>query len=133
MSNKGFLKKIVSKNIIGNVYARNIPDIYEFMNRTNTGFWTWTMIYHFSNQSTFKFKNRNQVLEEAHNISKNIKFIHQENIDKDVEKILKINRKRGEKINVSPRPARILQSDEIKKIIHKLDGDIAYILCGYKY
>lgn len=131
MADREYLESILTTDITANVYARDIQDIFDFMKRTESGFWTWTMMYHFSKKDTRQMKNRMDVIREAKVIASYIGFIHQENINADVEKFLNLQQLKGEHINVSPRPSDKECNQRIKSIVKKLDGEVAYILGGY--
>ena len=130
MADSGFLQQLSESNITANVYKRSIPGVFEFMRRSGTGFWSWTMMYHFSPTPMERMRTRADVLREAERIRKNVEFIHQERVDADVEAILGLRRHVGERVNTSPRPAAAI-SDEARILAKDLDGDIAEILGGY--
>lgn len=113
-----------------NIYMKDIDDVYEFMRRTGMGFWTWTMLYHFSKKKTIELKTRDDVLGEAKNIANYVDFIHQEGIDEDVERYLKLVGNKGKRINEASRPTRELP-EKVKSLVSGLDGEVAKILGGY--
>lgn len=131
MANQKFLENILMTGMRGNVYARSIDDIFDFMKRTESGFWSWTMMYHFSKHDTREMKTKKDVIREAKEIVNYVDFIHQEKIDADVEKILNLPRQKGERINVSPRPSRQVFNEGMKSVVKELDGEVAYVLGGY--
>lgn len=132
MEKSEFLENILATGMVANVYAREINDLFTFMKRTGSGFWTWTMMYHFSKKDTSDMRTKEEVLLEAKAIADRVSFIHQENIDADIEKHLNIPQKKGEHINASPRPSNHEANQKMKLTINKLDGEVAYILGGYK-
>ena len=81
MADKDFLDKVCANGVIANVYKRNLDDVFDFIRRTNSGFWSWTMMYHFSKRQTSELKTREGVIREARKIVNYVDFIHQENID----------------------------------------------------
>ncbi len=131
MANQEFLEHILMTGMKGNVYARSIDDIFDFMKRTESGFWSWTMMYHFSKQDTRELKTKSDVIQEAKEIVNYVNFIHQERIDEDVEKILNLPKQKGKRMNTSSRPSRQVFNERIKSVIKDLDGEVAYVLGGY--
>lgn len=131
MYDKNFIRNAIKTFEYAKIYSEQILDVFEFLERTNSGFWTWTMLYHFSYKDTKEFQTKEDVISEANKIKQKFNFIHQENIDADVERFLKIPHKPGEKINVSPRKKESAKSEYMKDIIYSLDGKIASIIGGY--
>ena len=131
MSDKDFLNHTIKEFNNARIYSKEIPNVFNFMERTKTGFWTWTMLYHFSKKEFETFKTKDEVISEAKQIAQNYDFVHQENIDDDVEKILNIPKKPGAKINVSPRKQKETNLDILQILVNKLDGEVAKILGNY--
>jgi len=131
MASQEFLENVVAEGITASVYARDIDDVFGFIMRTGTGFWSWTMMYHFSSRDTKEMTTKNDVVQEAKKISCYVDFIRQENIDFDVEKILNISQHKGDLVNSSPRPSNFEFTRESEDIVKTLDGEIAHILGGY--
>jgi len=63
MANQEFLNQILTRGITANVYAREIDDVFGFMKRTDSGFWTWTMMYHFSKKRTKEINSKKKLFE----------------------------------------------------------------------
>lgn len=131
MDNQNFVKNISQNFDTARIYSHDIKDVYQFIERTQTGFWTWTMLYHFSSIDTVRLRTKSEVIKETKTIAQNINFIHQENIDEEVEKNLKLKKSPGTKKNVSHRHQLNSEMKGIKRIISKLDGDVARILGNY--
>jgi len=131
MTDQKFLEDILKTGMTGNVYARNIDDIFDFMKRTESGFWSWTMMYHFSKLDTIEIKSKADVIQEAKHIVNYVDFIHQERIDEDTENILNLPLRKSERLNRSSRPSLEIFSEEMKSAVKGLDGELAYILGGY--
>ncbi len=77
LANPEFLENIISSGITAKAYARDINDTFNFMKRTDSGYWTWTMMYHFSLKDTREMQSKEDVLLEAKIISKYVNFVHQ--------------------------------------------------------
>lgn len=133
MANREFLDRVIATGMQGNVYARNIDDIFGFMQRTESGFWTWTMMYHFSRHDTREMQSKVDVVKAAKEIGGYVNFIHQEKIDEDVESILQLPLSEGARLNTSSRPSRHALDEATTLAIKNLDGDVAYVLGGYRY
>jgi hypothetical protein len=131
MTNQEFLENILMTAMTGNIYGRNVDDIFDFMKRTKSGFWSWTMMYHFSKHDTREMKTKADVIQEAKYIANYVNFIHQEKIDEDAQNILNLPLQKGKRINTSPRPSHQVFNEGMKSAVKKLDGEVAYILGGY--
>jgi len=132
MGDRSFLKDLFDKKTIASAYGQDFDDLYEFIRRTGCGFWAWTMLYHYSKKNTRELLTKSDVVNEANEIIKYVDFIHQESVDGDVEKYLKLEKSVGEHVNVAPRQTREV-SHEIKSIVYPLDGEIAKVLGSYIY
>jgi hypothetical protein len=119
-----------AQEVVANVYTSEKPDLFPFLQRTGTGFWTWTMLHHFFAEPTTEVRDRMQALAAAEEIAGEVKFIHQESLDRDVETILDIPARSGPPLNASERGAEEA-GDEVALLVDRLDGDIAQILGGY--
>jgi len=131
MANKKLLSEVISSGMKANLYTRWMDDVFEFFHRTDCGYWTWTMMYHFSDKMTAELKSKQDVLREAERIIECIEFIHQERVDADVERILKIPGRPGKRVNMSPRESQEPVLEQTREIVRQLDGDIAAVLGGY--
>jgi len=129
MANKALLTKLVATRSVANVYTLDISDVFEFMHRTDSGFWTWTMMYHFARCPTSALRNRDDVLQESVWIAKNVSFIHQEHLCEDVERVLKLAPPVGfKRMNCSKRTeADVLESDTCS-IVSRCDGLVSGML-----
>jgi hypothetical protein len=114
------------------IYFADAPDLFAFMLRTGTGFWTWTMMHHFSRYQTTEITNRADAIESAREIAREVTFIRQEIIDEDVERILHLKSNPGARVNVSERARKLENEREMTRIVTALDGDVAAILGGYE-
>ena len=56
------------------IYEDLAPDIFPFMKRTGTGFWTWTVLFHLSCKDTEEFNCLNDVLTEIRTIRSRVGF-----------------------------------------------------------
>lgn len=108
------------------IYARQISGVFDFMARTGFGFWTWTMLYHFSELGPDAISFRDGVFVEARRIASEVKFIHQESIDEDVGRYLGLRPSAGARVNVSQLTSVIEVDGQM--LARKLDGPIADIL-----
>ena len=108
------------------IYAREIAGVFDFIARTGFGFWTWTMLYHFSEIGPDAISVRDGVFVEARRIASEVKFIHQESIDEDVGRYLGLRPSAGARVNVSQLTS-VIDADG-QMLARKLDGPIADIL-----
>jgi hypothetical protein len=129
MSSPDFIDSV--RPIVASIYMKDAPDLFSFMRRTQTGFWTWTMIHHFSRHRTADIAGRLGVIRAANEIAKQVSFIRQESIDEDVARILKLRAAPGSRINVSERADAGDQDGEAARAVAALDGEVAMILGGY--
>jgi hypothetical protein len=114
------------------VYAADWPDAFAFMHRTGTGFWTWTLIHHFSRRPTTALRSRADVIVAAGEIAREIRFIRLEAIDAEARRVFGPRRGDAMPLNVTPRPDRLQLLPGTAEIADRLDGDIAHILGGYR-
>jgi len=131
MASPVFLGEVLDKKVVARVYHKDMSDLYHFLKRTQMGFWTWTMMYHFSEKPVSALKNAGDVVKEAGVIKSRTQFIHQENMDQDAAEILGLESRPGKKVNVAPRPKDLSIPGEIKSKIYDLDGEVASILGAY--
>ena len=120
-----------TRDRVANIYLKDTPDLFAFMQRTGTGFWTWTMLHHFSKYETNAFANRADALDEACEIAAGVAFIRQEAIDGDVERILDLKSRPGARLNASERATKPEDDPEIHRLVVTLDGAAAAILGDY--
>jgi len=129
MGDKGRIKKVCASGTVAKIYAGDIPDVYEFMLRTDSGFWTWTMMYHFGRRPISALRDRDDVLAEATWISKNVSFIHQERLCEDVQRILKLpSPATMARLNCSSRFESDLLGSDTVGIVARCDGHVAHVL-----
>ena len=116
---------------ISNIYARDTRDIFDFMLRTGCGFWTWTMMHHFSRKQTEEMSSREDVNRTCKDILLEVNFIHLETIDQDTNNLLGLKQDAGKSINQSNRPTGECWDHTITEVAEKLDGTAAKLLGGY--
>ena len=133
MNNNEFLSGLIQNRVTAHMHNRDIYDVFSFMKRTECGFYSWAMIYYLSKRETKDINAKKDVVQEAQNISEYVKFIHQENIDSDVERYLGFKRQKGDRLNESFRPSKRgkLINEKTGTIIRELDGEVAFNLGGY--
>ena len=108
------------------IYAHEISGVFDFMARTGFGFWTWTMLYHFSEIGPNAISNTDGVYVEARRIASEVKFVHQESIDEDVGRYLGLRARAGARVNVSQLTS--VTDVEGQSLARRLDGPVADIL-----
>jgi hypothetical protein len=124
MADRSLLEKLCADGVVANVYTRDIPDVYEFMLRTGSGFWTWTMMYHFSRTTTSALRTAADVHEQAEWIAREISFIHQDRIREDMQAVLRLKPPAEQpRINVSERTAADVPCPQTLALVARLDGD----------
>jgi hypothetical protein len=123
-----FLQQLLTNGISANVYGRSIDDIFGFMHRTRSGFWTWTMVHHFSRQHSQELQTASDVLQAARDIAREVGFIHQQRVDAGVEALLGLPRQQGERVNVSQHSPAQAPDGEVSETVRALDGEVARIL-----
>jgi len=133
MRDSAVLEEIVRLRTTACIYGRDIDDVFAFMLRTRTGFWTWTMLWHFWKHETRQLRTKVDVLRAAREISRCVEFIHQENIDEEARAVLQLGGvEPGEALNRSLRPTGDEPRTETRRYIAELDGEVAAILGGYR-
>ena len=130
MQDKALLANLCDRGVPAIIYGREIMDVFAFLERTNTGFWTWTIMYHFANISTECIRTKEDAVDQAKKIALSTDFIRQENLDSDVQRLLGIPQRKGKLINRSARPDGWKMKHETEKMINVLDGQVARILYG---
>jgi hypothetical protein len=120
-----------TRDVVANIYLKDAPDLFAFMQRTGTGFWTWTMLHHFSKHQTSAFANRADAVKAAREIAAEVAFIRQEAIDEDVERLLHLKSRPGARLNASERALKPEDDPEMHRIVAALDGEVAAILGHY--
>lgn len=131
MSDQELLEKTVKAKTVATIYGRPVEGVYEYMLRTGTGLWSWTMMYHFSRKALGEIEDLTDVIQEAKEIVGRVNFIHQETIDADVERFLGLPRRAGKPINASRDANQQAIDPPILKLTKKMDGEVAVILGDY--
>ena len=131
MQDEKLLSLLRSEGVPAMIYGREIMDVFCFLDRTHTGFWTWTVMYHFADIATECIRTREDAIEQAQKIALSTDFIRQEKIDSDASKFLGVRRRKGDRINRAPRPAGWQMQAGIQEMIDALDGDVARIIYGH--
>ena len=130
MSDRSLLEKLCADRVEAKIYAREIPDVYEFMLRTGTGFWTWTMMHHFADTTTAALRTAADVREQAASIARKVSFIRQHRLDEDMQSILRLPPPRQQpRMNASERTAADVPCPQTLTLASRLDGD-AYASLG---
>jgi len=129
MADRSLLERLCTDGVVANVYARDIPDVYEFMLRTGSSFWTWTMMYHFSALCTSSLRTAADVRDQAKLISRRISFIRQHRLYEDMQSVLRLappmDRRR---INSSERTSVDSPCQKARDLVTMLDGGAYAVL-----
>ena len=124
MSDRSLLEKLCADGVVAKIYAREIPDVYEFMLRTGTGFWTWTMMHHFADTITAALRTAADVRAQTQSIARKVSFIRQHRLDEDMQSILRLASPRQQpRMNASERTASDVPCPQTLTLISRLDGD----------
>lgn len=125
MADQSLLERLCTDGVVANVYARDMGDVYEFMLRTGSGFWTWTMMHHFSDSPTSTLRTAADVREQAKSIAQQISFIHQDRLSEDMKSVLRLPPpKRQQRINSSERSSADIPCPKARDLVAMLDGDV---------
>lgn len=77
MADREFMENVLLNDIKANVYTRDIDDVYDFMERTESGFWSWTMMYHFSPKDIKVMHTKQDVIREAKEIVERVEVLNE--------------------------------------------------------
>lgn len=123
MADRSVLERLCADRVVARIYARDIPDVFEFMLRTGTGFWTWTMMHHFANTTTEALRTAADVRSQAEWIARTVSFIHQDNLHEDVQRVLRLRPPRDRsRINSSERQSGDLPGGTTLDLVAAFDG-----------
>lgn len=126
-----FFARHALENETACIYARDWPDVFAFMHRTGSGFWTWTIMHHFCDSPTVALRTRDDVTQALHAVANRVRFIRQESIEADARNLLGRRRRDVGVLNASPRPDRLALMPVAIAMIDQMDGEAAAILGGY--
>jgi hypothetical protein len=133
MADRALLQRLCAARVTANVYAREIPDVYEFMLRTGTGFWTWTMMHHYAAVPTEALRTADDVRSQAEAIAARVAFIHQETLCDDVQTVLGLPPPADRApLNRSERSAQDVPGERARRLADGLDG-AAYAILGRRH
>lgn len=95
----------ISPNHVYNIYEKDIKNIFDFMINNEVGFWSWTLLYHYSDID-IENCGRIDLMSTVKNIKESIDFIKSSDPDTDVNKLF----------GFIPTPAKKINSSNSKKI-----------------
>lgn len=83
------------------LYGRRIENPFGFMRKTGSGFWTWSILYHYGNQPMNALDSPAQLERQVRQIGDSVLLLRQEFLAQDAERILGVPRKRFARLRVS--------------------------------
>jgi hypothetical protein len=73
------------------VYGRDIPDLWPFILRTGSGFYTWTLVDLLHSGPTTEIRDRASLLAVLEAISRRVTFLRLEHLESDVARFLRLD------------------------------------------
>ena len=91
------------------LYGRQIESPFGFMRKTGSGFWTWSILYHYGSQTMNALDSPAQVESQVRQIRDSVLLLRQECLAQDAERTLGIPRQSFSRLRVSQSTEEDLQ------------------------